>query len=75
MIEINLLPGTGRKKAKRGGGGGGGPPKFDFGAWFANLHRSHGVELHLGQSVAAVSGGHKAASWPLTSDCIAVSGR
>jgi Tfp pilus assembly protein PilN len=37
MIEINLLPGTGRKKAKRGGGGGGGPPKFDFGAWFANL--------------------------------------
>jgi Tfp pilus assembly protein PilN len=37
MIEINLLPGTGRKKAKRSGGGGGGPPKFDFGAWFANL--------------------------------------
>jgi Tfp pilus assembly protein PilN len=39
MIEINLLPGTGRKnkKAKRGGGGGGGLPKFDFGAWLANL--------------------------------------
>jgi Tfp pilus assembly protein PilN len=39
MIEINLLPGTGRKKAKRGGGGGGGRamPSFDFGAWFANL--------------------------------------
>jgi hypothetical protein len=41
MIEINLLPGTGRKKAKRSGGGGGGGgitlPKIDFGAWFANI--------------------------------------
>jgi Tfp pilus assembly protein PilN len=40
MIEINLLPGTGRKKVKRGGGGGGGGrtlPKIDFGTMFANL--------------------------------------
>jgi Tfp pilus assembly protein PilN len=37
MIEINLLPGTGRKKKKSGGGGGGGLPKIDFGAMFANL--------------------------------------
>jgi Tfp pilus assembly protein PilN len=41
MIEINLLPGTGRKKVKRSGGGGGGGgltlPKIDFGAMFANI--------------------------------------
>jgi Tfp pilus assembly protein PilN len=43
MIEINLLPGTGRKKAKRGGGGGGGGgssiklPKFDIAASIASL--------------------------------------
>jgi Tfp pilus assembly protein PilN len=38
MIEINLLPGTGRKKKKSsGGGGGGGLPKIDFGSMFANL--------------------------------------
>jgi Tfp pilus assembly protein PilN len=42
MIEINLLPGTGRKKVKRSGGGGGGGggrslPKIDFGTMFANL--------------------------------------
>ena len=35
MIEINLLPGTG-KKAKKGGGGGGGA-KLNLGASFANL--------------------------------------
>ena len=33
MIEINLIPGTG-KKARKGGGGG---AKFDLGASFANL--------------------------------------
>ena len=41
MIEINLQPGTGRKKPKRGGGGGGGGgaslPKLDLGATFANV--------------------------------------
>lgn len=38
MIEINLLPGTGRKKSRRGGGGGGGGlPKVDIGAMFADL--------------------------------------
>jgi Tfp pilus assembly protein PilN len=37
MIEINLLPGTGRKKAKRGGGGGASLPKLDFGAMFTQL--------------------------------------
>ncbi len=36
MIEINLLPGAGRKKAKRGGGGGG-LPKIDFAATVSNL--------------------------------------
>jgi Tfp pilus assembly protein PilN len=40
MIEINLLPGTGRKKTRRAGGGGGGggaTRKLDIGAAFAGL--------------------------------------
>jgi len=34
MIEINLLPGAGKKKSRGGGGGG---PKMDIGAMVANL--------------------------------------
>lgn len=36
MIEINLLPGTGKKKASRGGGGG---PKFDLAASLGGLSK------------------------------------
>ena len=36
MIEVNLNPGTGKKKAKKGGGGGGGS-KNSLGASLANL--------------------------------------
>ena len=37
MIEVNLNPGTGKKKAKKGGGGGGGGSKNSLGASLANL--------------------------------------
>src|SRR5206468_235809 len=39
MIEINLLPGSGKKKSGRGGGGGGGgaAKKINLGAAFSRL--------------------------------------
>src|SRR5947207_13539713 len=35
MIEINLLPGSGKKKSSRSGGGA--AKKINFGAFFANI--------------------------------------